>query len=333
MDAKITKSRLAHMLSYDWLKIVAVATALILFWNLLFTMTATRVRPSQQFTVFNHYANAAFSDEFHDDLAAAVNGKETFSYEVIELTTSDLTISQEQVHTILDGRLQTDEGDVMFIPKLPDPSTAKEENGKTTYSANYLQTFTMGYRYFLEELDPENEKSGYFHRLKTYLNGYYTEGYENAESLDEAKIKSDFRARAKKNKDKRFKTEAQLQDGETKDVLRVQKYRDALLKFEGFLASGLVAFETVEVTDENGKPLYSGKFALNLCPDEDKMGNLKNYAHYVEIGKDEEGKETYRNTAKDMCVMFFDTKGTEDSFEFESLLYVVHIIEKSIVTE
>lgn len=333
MDAKITKSRLAHMLSYDWLKIVGIAVALILFWNLLFTMTATRVRPSQQFTVFNHYANAAFSDEFHDDLAAAVNGKETFSYEVIELTTNDLTMAKEQAHTMIDARLQTDEGDVMFIPKLDDPSTAKKENGTTTYSANYLQTFTMGYRYFLEDLDPENEKVGYFYRLKTYLNGYYTQGYENAESLDEAKIKSDFRARAKKNKDKRFKTEAQLQDGEQKDVVRVQKYRDALVKMEAFLESGLVKLEHVEITDEQGKVLYSGKFALNLCPDEDKTGNLKQYAHYVEIGKDEEGKETYRNTAKDMCVMFLDTKGTEESFEFESLLYVVHIIEKSMITE
>ena len=54
---------------------------------------------------------------------------------------------------------------------------------------------------------------------------------------------------------------------------------------------------------------------------------------HVETGKDEDGKDTYRNTAKDMCVMFFNTKGTEESFEFESLLYVVHIIEQSIVKE
>lgn len=333
MDAKITKTRLAHMLSYDWLKIVGVAVALILFWNLLFTMTATRARPSQQFTVFNHYANAAFSDDFHDDLAQAVNGGKTFSYEVIELTTNDLTIAGDQVHTLIDARLQTDEGDVMFIPKLPDTSSAYQENGETKYKRNYLQTFLMGYRFYVEDLDPENEKIGYFYRLEQYLNKYYTQGYENAESLDEAKIKSDFRARAKKNKDKRFKTEEQLALYEQKEVERIQKYRDAYLKLQGFLESGLVKFEDVEVLDENGTVVYSGKFALNLCPDEDKTGNLKKYAYHVETGKDEDGKDTYRNTAKDMCVMFFNTKGTEESFEFESLLYVVHIIEQSIVKE
>lgn len=325
MNAKITKKRLAHMLSYDWLKIVAIAVGLILFWNLIFTMTATRVRPSQQFTVFNHQANYSLSDEFYDDLSAALDDG-TFSYEVIESTTNDLTTVESYVHDMLSARLETDEGDVMFIPKIPDPSTAKEEDGKTVYDANYLQTFLRGYRFFLADLDPDKE-GGYFYELKAYLNGYYGD-YKNAESLDEERVKADFIARAKKNKDKRFKTEEQLADGAQKDVERIQKYRDALLKFEGFLESGLVAFEQVEI--ESAQYKYSGKFALNLCPNEDTMSELKKYVSYGETGVDEEGKETLRITAKDMCVMFFNLKGVEESFEYESLLYVVHLIEECV---
>lgn len=326
MDAKITKPRLAHMLSYDWLKIIGFALALIVFWNLIFTMTATRIRPSQQFTVFNHQANNALSDEFYGDLYDAIVG-DTFSYEVIEDSTNDLSVLGEYASVVGSTRLQTDEGDVMFIPKLADPLTAYEENGETKYEANYLQTYLKGYRPYLYDLDPETE-GGYLYELKKYLNGYF-EDYKNAETIDKAKIERDFIARAKANKDKRFKTEEQLALGAKQEIERIEKYRAALVKLESFLESGVVKFEEVET--QSGEYYFKGKFALNICPNEDTMGELKKYASYSETGVDEEGKETFKNTAKDMCVMFFDTKGTEESFEYEALLYVVHLIEECVV--
>ena len=327
MDAKITKTRIAHMLSYDWLKIVGLALALILFWNLVFTTTATRVRPSQQFTVFNHQANRVLSEDFFNDLGNALESG-TFSYEVIETTTADLATTGEYVSILIDSRLQINEGDVIFIPKLADPSTAyeDEENGETKYELNYLQSFLRRNQTYLYDLDPDKE-GGYFYELKAYLNGYYGD-YHNAETIDEEKIEKDFRDRAKKNKDKRFKTEEQLALGAEKEIERIGKYRDALIKLEGFLASGIVAFEEVEA--ESLQYQYQGKYALNICPDEDTMGEMKKYASYAETGVDQDGKETLRNTAKDMCVMFFDTKGTEESFEYESLLYVVHLIEECV---
>lgn len=321
MDAKITKKRLAHMLSYDWLKIIGLGVALILFWNLIFTMTATPIQPSQEFTVFNHHANRPFPDELYYDLMDAVD--DVFSYEVIEATTNDVARSGDYASLMYDVRLQTDEGDMMFIPKIADPATAYEENGETKYSGDYLQSFLRDRRAYLYDLDPQTE-GGYFYELKEFLNGYYTD-YKNAETLDEEKVERDFIIRAKANKDKRFKTEEQLASGARKEVERIEKYRDALIKIETFLQQGIIAFEEVEAI--SGKYHFKGKFALNICPNEGAMGELKKYASYVETGVDEEGKETYRITAKDMCVMFFNTKGTQASFEYESLLYVVHLIE------
>lgn len=325
MDAKITKKRMSHMLSYDWLKIVGFALVLILFWNLIFTMTATRMRPSQQFTVFNHYSNNAWQDDFYIQLHDTIVG-DVFSYEVVEESTSDLASLGEYATTVSSTRLQTDEGDVMFIPKRADVSTAYEENGETKYEADYLQTFLKNYRPYLYDLDPETE-GGYFYELKSYLNGYYTD-YKNAETIDKAKIEADFITRAKANKDKRFKTEEQLALGTEEEIERIEKYRTALVKMEGFLESGVVKFEEVEA--EAGEYQFKGKFALNICPSEDSMGALKKYASYSEKGVDKDGKETIKITAKDMCVMFFDTKGTEASFEYESLLYVVHVIEQCL---
>lgn len=321
MDAKITKTRISHMLSYDWLKIVGVALALMVFWNFIFAITATPVRPSQQFTVFNHSANQPLSEEFYNDLNGMIN--KGFSYEVIEITENDLATLGEYASSMTEARLELDEGDVMLIPKIVDPSTAYEEDGETKYKANYLQSFLYDYKKYLYDLDPEKE-GGYFYELKAYLNGYYAD-YKNAETINREKIEMDFRARAKNNQDKRFKTEEQLALGAQKEVERVEKYRVAFLKFESFLASGLVAFEEVET--ERDIYQYKGKYALNICPNEDTMGELKKYASYTETIVDG-GTEKQKTTAKDMCVMFFDTKGTEASFEYESLLYVVHLIEE-----
>ncbi len=326
MDAKITKKRLSKLLAYDWLKIVGLAVAVIVFWNLIFTMTATRIRPSQQFSVFNHYANRPFSDDFYVELGNALRG-EVFSYEVIETTNNDLTTAGEYTRTLTESRLATNEGDVIFVPNIPDADAVYEENGETKYQSNYLQTFLRSYGVYLYDLDPE-KKNGYFYALKAYLNDYYVEGYANAESLDEAKVEKDFRDRVRVNGDKRFRSEQQLVKGAENEVARVKKYRDALVKLESYLASGLVEFTDVTLYNGDGSSLYEGKFALNLCPNKETMGDLKKQFSYQITEKDEEGKDRVRITAENMHVMFFKTAGTEKSFEYESLLYVVNLIEK-----
>lgn len=49
MDARITKQRLANMLSYDWLKIIgAIALAAVVFC-VFFMMIATRATAGQTF--------------------------------------------------------------------------------------------------------------------------------------------------------------------------------------------------------------------------------------------------------------------------------------------
>ena len=52
MDAKITKTRLGLLLSYDWIKIVGSWVAVVLLWLLIFTMTATRATTGQSFELY-----------------------------------------------------------------------------------------------------------------------------------------------------------------------------------------------------------------------------------------------------------------------------------------
>ena len=331
MDAKITKQRLAHLLSYDWIKIIAVAVAAIIVWVLVFSITATRITPAQQFSVINYHCNNTLSGDFSDAYNSALEGKnKVFSYEVIEGNTHDLTIAGDEWPTILEARMTVEEGDVLFVPDIPDKSVSGQD--PTTGEAvtfSYLETFLMrGYFTHAYELAGE---TGYFASLENFLKGYYEGGdYVNG-TLDEKKAESDFRARIKRNKDKRFKKEAQIKQGIQDEIARIQKYRDAYIEFQGYLDSGLVEYTHVKIFYGEGEnDFVEGKYGLNLCPDENKMDKLKNYASYRTVGVDEDGNETQDFiTAKDMNVVFLRFDGVESSFEYESLLYVNYLIRLS----
>lgn len=334
MDAKITKLRLSRLLSYDWLKIIGLATAAIIFWALLFTMTATRIKPAQQFTVFNYTYNNALSDDFFNSYNNALSGG-VFSYEVIEGNTNDLAISADMANTLLESRLATDEGDVLFIPDINDPSTATEdENGQTQYRYSYLESFAASWMPYIKNLSRTDER-GFFKEMETYLNGYYTAGFAQADSLDENKVEADFRARIKANKDKRFKKEDKIAQGVQDEIARIKKYQKALVDFYGYLDKGYVQLTDITVYswEDPETVILQGTYGINLCPaGSTTMKELSKLVGYQQEYTDPETGETAtKTTAENMNVMLFNL-GVEESFIYESLLYVNYIIE-SVCTE
>lgn len=319
MDAKITKKRLAQMLSYDWVKIVAFVVCAILLWTLIFQMTATRIKPSQQFRVYNHYANESLGDEFYNVYKKLAKDG-ALSYEVIEMNVTDLTRSEGEHISVLDGAMRTDDGDVIFVPNVGDKSYKTETDGVVSYKYTYVETFVGRYFPYLYNLD-ENDENGYFNKLRKYLNEFYLNGYKDETSFDEEKVKTEFRKRVKKNGDKRFKKAEEIERGAQLEVDRIQKYRAALIEFEEYVQSGVVTF--TEITLENNGQVYaSGTLGLNICPDVSKTGELKKQVSYLD--------ENEVSTAKDMNVFFFNFDGVEDSFEFESLIYVNQVIQKAL---
>lgn len=337
MDAKITKNRLSIMLSYDWLKIVGAAVAAIFFWLLVLTMTATRITPAQQFTVYNYACNNRLSDKFLSLYTSALN-KKTFSYEVIEVNEFDLAENPDYAYTLLEAHTAVEEGDLMFVPNVADSATAYKEEGseETKYGRTYAESFFSGYHHMVYELDPTSENS-YFKQMENFLNRYYTQGYQNAEVLDTAKIEQDFVARITKNGDKRFKTDEQIAQGKKAEIERLKKYRDALDTFlNDYLKNGVVELTELTLKDAKGNPFTveehgfarTGKYAINLCPNDEEttMKNLKEYLSYNVPSQTDSTKQT--QTAKDMLVMFFDFDGVEESYQYESLLFVNQLIAK-----
>ena len=331
MDAKITKSRLSGMLSYDWLKIVLGAVALIFVWSLIFTMTATRITPAQQFTVFNYLGNCSFGSTNFNELYAKAFQENVFSYEVLEINDNDLTIDKSSAYTIMEARTATGEGDVIFVADVDNTDTKTEaEDGTVSYEYTYLETLVRRYGHCLYDLNPENENS-FFGKMESYLNGFYQGDWTKKENLDKSAVEAQFRARVKK--DKRYKTEKQRIQGVADDIDRIEKYRDALEDFYGYLEAGVVSFTTTVFSDrEQDENTYypdDGIYSVNLCPN-GQMEGLKKYVGYYEEVTDENGDTHYPITAANMNVAFFHFNEVEEGFQYESLLFVNFIIENSL---
>lgn len=325
MDARITKSRLSGMLSYDWLKIVGGSAAAIVVWALVFTMTATRITPAQQFTVFNYIGNVSLSSKFNASYSKLIDDG-VFSYEVLETNINDLTTTGDYMNTVLEARFVTDEGDVMFISMENNPDTEyTDENGETKYES-YYQGFLNSWFNYVQRLDGED---GYFAQMENYLNIFYTNGYQDGDSLDESKVESNFRAHIKATKDKRFKKESQIQQGLKDELARIRKYRQALLDFNSYIDAGYVEFteSTITLNYSETTLTYTGVYAINLCPNVETMGGLQEYVSYYTEYVDEDGNTQTKTTAEDMQLIFLDMSGVDAEFKYESLLYVNSVIE------
>ena len=114
MDAKLTKKRFLDMLSYDWLKIIALALAACIFWILAFTFTGTGISNTQEFTIFNHKSNATLSNDFYSLLTSSTEDG-TFSYEVMETQPIDLSNKSDYANTFYEAYLGAGNGDLIFV--------------------------------------------------------------------------------------------------------------------------------------------------------------------------------------------------------------------------
>ena len=320
MDAKITKKRLSQMLSYDWMKIIAVAVGVIVVWSLVFSMTATRIIPSQAFGIYA-YTGTTVTTRFS---SLPERAKDFFSYEVIEFKTEDInTGGKEYAYQIMEARLTTDEVDVLFVPHVAGGDiqyTLDGEQKTTTYLEDFLYRFyASAYR-----LDGEN---GYLTKMEKYLNDYYKGDYTNPNNVDEEKIETDFRAKVKERKDKRYKTETKIQAGVQGEIARLKMYRQAFADFNDYLEKGYISLQevTLHFTDSEGKTnSVTGKFSINLCPDETLMGDLKKEVYYRVL--DEETQE-YKSSIQDMNILIIKDKVENYGFEFERLGLITHLVQ------
>lgn len=323
MDAKITKKRLNILLSYDWIKIILVAVAMIVLWSLIFTMTATRVTNAQNFTIFNYTGTSANSR--FNSYSSTLKEKGVFSYEILEISATDITTGQNYSETLLQTRLSVGEGDALFAANVENPDTEYADTEGNAFHPTYLQQFLYGYYNIAAEMDV------YLEEMEEYLNGYYGGDYAKGEA-DKQKIETDFRARIKQTKDKRFKKESEIREGIAKELARIEGYRQAFIDFNGYLEAGVVELQETTLYFQNSEPI-TGKFSINLCPDE-RMEDLKNDVYYYKTVKDENDEEKTVPTAEDINIVLLDFHNDKYAYSrWEGLCFVNYLIRTSLAAE
>ena len=336
MDAKITKKRLEHLLSYDWIKILLAAFAAVMIWMLVFTMTATRITTTERFVVNNYYG-------VHYGTKAKIY--DSYSYGVIEAEVVDnMRAGEGTFRDLFSSNLELSEGDVLMVADAPKSRTAKldengnelkDENGKTVYEygESHLHQLLRYYGGYITRLDDSDKGKGYFTQMQEYLAKFYrvdgeptafggttiTKATFDKNSLDESAVEAEFRARVKRTKDKRFKTEAQIVEGIAQDKARIRSYLEAYETFFNYLGKGYVELTTVSVPI-NEEYTRVGTYGINLCPSEQSpMKDLKDAIYY----------NTFDGvtTAVNLNALFMTFDKLDKDFQYENLLYINALIQ------
>ena len=321
------------MLSYDWVKIVLCSLAVIFFWAFVFSVTSTKITVTQQFTVYSYRGNNILSEGFYNTLNDAFSKDKIFSYEIIEMDSYDFSTIENQAHTVLSARTGANGGDVIFLSPSNDLKTEYEDEatGETKYSASYKSSFVQSYYYYLYNFD-QSAEGNYFKVMEAYIAPFFDGDWKNPDSKpNPEKTEAFFRKRIKKNHDKRYKKASQIEQGIQDEYKRIVSYKNALLETYQYLEQGLIVpvYETIQDPYDPEKT-YSRAYTLNICPDESKMGKLKNIISYPLSYVDENGTTQWKNSTKDMQVAFFKYNEVEKGFACESLLYLNYAIRTSL---
>ena len=334
MDAKITKKRLGLMLSYDWFKMVLTAAAFIVVWALVFTTSATRITSAQEFSIFN-YTGTYVGSRFNY-LPAELKKGGAFSYDVLKINATDVTLADGQDDTLMSSRITINDADAVFVAKttegLDSVLTYQDENGETVeFTPTYLERFLMAYPPYVADFD--DDENGYLNKMYAYLSPYYDGNLETG-SLNKSYAEKEFRARVKRLKDKRFKTESKIKAGLQKEYERIEKLKANYLKFQGYLQDGVIVLEESSWLwqDSSGKVhKQTGYFSINLSPNKD-IEKLRSVCYYEKMVKDEGGIERKVPTTENVQIVLLDCLKKKEAYGlFESLALVNHIVEEYIL--
>lgn len=265
MDARITKSRLFNLLSYDWLKILAVIAAAIAALCVFFTTVRPRPSDAQIFTVYAYGDIKSGEDAatLQDDLLA----KNIFSYEILSTQVEKLTSSSGifggvDANTLYTTRLINDARTVMFVYGLDDPSS--EGYGAVERLIGGADNGFI-------------DVSVYLRDCEKYLVRFFGEDWRNG-TLDTTAAEQCFLAR--NEKDKRFRSDEKRAAGILSEQERLCRLRDDLAAVLDALDGGSLSYSTITVDEERAEQngIAAGTYLCGVSLG--KLGRLNRLFYY-----------------------------------------------------
>lgn len=306
MDNRITKKRLSDFLSYDWIiMIIAVAVAII-FWELVYSISSTRLSVGQQFKYYlDEDISSTSSSYIHNILGVdySNNGK-TFSYEVLSVDTENLN----KDYNVLYVRLSIQEGDAIFTSSVAEEG--QEIRAKKIIDDNPVYDF-----------------NSLINSAKEYL-----DKFKDGDELSDAKIRAYFDERMQG--DKRFKTEEQKEEGRINEIGRIQKLASDVKDFEKLLQSDnsalfykYVKYEQASNGDESDATygaVYKAEkekdelvYGLNMGA---LTGGKQNVSDYLKL-KDSD-------SAENVVLLLFDFSSYQYDLQFESISFTITLVKE-----
>ncbi len=308
MDARITKSRLANLLSYDWLKIVAAILAAVLVICVFFTTVKTRPGKYHTFTVYGYRELVEGGDA--NGFLERLQADGVLSYDVLK-TEQETFGTGQYANAAFTARRSTADGTVMFTTT----NRTDEEDPSVTVISELLggDQHTMA-------LDLDT----YLSDCEKYLIRFFGENWR-AGTLDRAEAEACFLAR--NGKDRRYRSEAKRAEGVLQEYERFEHLRSDYIFVCDRLADGTLSY--VDIADEK-EVLHHKAFALG------KLSQLRNYYYYAETTTNEEGEEVTVANSANVCLFLFRNdsdegaaaKDVKNDLRYEALSYVRALVER-----
>ena len=301
MDARITKQRLANMLSYDWLKILgAIALAATVFC-VFFMMIATRTTAGQNFFVYayNGVSDGGDFSRLGDDL----KDRNVFAYDI--LSTGSETFSKGGLYgsSVYMARRSSGEGRAMFVD---DERTKDEKTEKVSSTLlSFIDEEGTKDENFSAFLNPEE----FLKDCETYLKNFF--GEDLSEELNTENARASFIAR--NGKDKRFRTKAKKEAGVKQEIERLNKLKEDFLAVKEAVDTKLLDFVRYEGFE--GK-VHTLGFSMG------KINKITSLVYYV--GQDEEGKKIQKQDNLVLCL--FDNGTREGDLKYETVNFLAYLL-------
>ena len=215
MDNRITKKRLSHFLSYEWIAIVAVIIVCVVLVEFFYSVAGVKLTTGQHFKVF-YDQNIDYNNS--DRLLNHLKDKNTFSFGVYQADSEE----GKKEFNVIGYRVTASEGDIIITDDFL--STA-EGASKYVRAKTLIDDISV---YILDELLLDAKE--YLKSFLTDENGdiYNTQDY----SLE--KIESNFRKRVKG--DNFYRSEKAIVEGAKKEKQRIFRLIDEIKDFEVVLS-------------------------------------------------------------------------------------------------
>ncbi len=308
MDNKITKKRLSHLFSYDWIAMIATFIAMVFLWQLVFQVTSVKLTKGQNFKYFIDY-NVVFKNEssFNQLL---VDEKVFDPINTLRVEKEGLFYGENDV---LFTRLDIKDGDVIFT------ETTKDEFGV----GRAQRIIDAGYVYTLDYLLKD---------AKAYLDEFKTDG-----AYDDVKIENHFLTRMKK--DNRFRTEEEKAKGIALEKQRISRLDKEVCDFEYLLNCGEDIFytytrfsQTLEQSSEENRQGFEE--AVKVEKDEGR----ENARYGIRLndligGTDKISTSTFfsvgeAQTAENVVFMTFNFTSAQPDEQFDVITFINAIVRR-----